>query len=327
MEKRHIFLIVACFHTHFRRNNNIPARGVDIYMNKISLHFLASMLLLSVFTMTSLADRYQEYIDTYSDMAIEQQKNHGIPASITLAQGLLESGAGNSRLAKEGNNHFGIKCHTEWKGDTMLRNDDAPNECFRVYDSALESFNDHSRFLLKKRYESLFSLDPLDYKGWAAGLKKCGYATDPNYASRLIAIIERYALYLFDTPVGRMAEENALFIQSVLASSHPVRKSRGLHYVIAAPGDTYASIAEEFNIDKKKLMAYNDVERDHKIKDWEEVYLQEKFDDPPADIGSAVIGDGESMHSVSQRYGMKLATIKSLNPKAKDKPGVKLILK
>lgn len=296
-------------------------------MKNNNLHFIAIMIFLTVSSITSVADRYQDYIDTYSDMAIEQQENHGIPASITLAQGLLESAAGNSRLAREGNNHFGIKCHMDWKGDTMLRNDDAPNECFRVYESALQSFDDHSRFLLKKRYQSLFSLDPLDYKGWATGLKKCGYATDPNYAPRLIAIIERYALYLFDTPGGRRAEEDALFIQSALASSHPVRKSRGLHYVIAAPGDNYASIAAEFNIDKKKLMTYNDVERDRKIKDWEEVYLQEKHDDAPAGVESAVIGDGESIHSVAQRYGMKISSIKSLNPKAKDKPGVKLILK
>lgn len=275
----------------------------------------------------SRADVYREYIDTYSEMAVEQQQRHGIPASITLAQGLLESAAGRSTLATRGNNHFGIKCHNTWKGDTMLRSDDAPNDCFRVYKNASQSFDDHSQFLLKKRYAPLFELDPLDYVGWANTLRKCGYATDPNYASRLITIIERYALYLFDTDAGRNAEENAAFIQATLAASHPVRRSRGLHYIIAAPGDSYKSIAKEFNLDEKKLLLYNDMKRNIRIKDWEEVYLEPKHKKAPDNISSAVIGEGESMHSISQRYGMSLETIRNLNPDVKDRPGSKLKLR
>ncbi len=274
-----------------------------------------------------MGDVYNDYISTYSDMAVEQQLSYGIPASITLAQGLLESAAGRSSLATKGNNHFGIKCHNVWQGDTMIRSDDAPNECFRVYKNAAESFSDHSRFLLKKRYASLFELDPLDYRGWAQGLRKCGYATDPNYASRLIAVIERYALYLFDTEGGRNAEENADFIQATIAASHPVRRNRKLHYVIAAPGDSYSSIAKEFRMDASRLMAYNDVQRDHKIKDWEEVWLEPKHKDAPEGIDYVTIGEGESIHSIAQRYGMLVSSIKTLNPKAKDRTGTILRLR
>lgn len=273
------------------------------------------------------SDPYTEYIETYSGMAVEQQQAYGIPASITLAQGLLESAAGRSTLATRGNNHFGIKCHSDWTGDTLLRSDDAPDECFRAYRDASESYHDHSRFLLRKRYAPLFELDPADYRGWASTLRKCGYATDPNYASRLITIIERYALYLFDSDAGRLAEENTDYIRERLFSAHPVRKTRGLHYVISAPGDTYASISKEFNVDKKKLLEYNDRRRDGRIKDWEEVYLEPKLDAAPENVRNATIGEGESMHSVSQRYGMKLSVIKSLNPGAKDRPGTTLRLR
>lgn len=272
-------------------------------------------------------DPYQTYIDTFSELAVEQQRAHGIPASITLAQGLLESRAGLSTLASKGNNHFGIKCHNEWKGDTLLRNDDAVNECFRAYGCAAESFDDHSRFLLRRRYAPLFDNDVTDYAAWAHGLKKCGYATDPNYATRLIAIIERYALYLFDTESGRRAEEDAGFIHDMLRSTHPVRRSRGLHYVIASPGDTYSSIAKELGVKTSRLLKLNDAEKDGEIKPWEEVYLEEKRDMAPDGVSRATIGDGESIHSIAQRYGMKLSALRALNPKAIDRPGTTLRLR
>ena len=272
-------------------------------------------------------DHYQNYIDLYAEFAIAEQEAHGIPASITLAQGLLESAAGRSSLATKGNNHFGIKCHTEWKGDTLLRNDDAANECFRVYASAAESFADHSRFLLRKRYKPLFDFDVTDYSSWAHGLKKCGYATDPNYATRLIAIIERYSLYLFDSPDGRIAEDMADMIHQALRASHPVRRSRGLHYVIAAPGDTYSSIAKELGMDTKTLLSLNDARSDSPIKPWQEVYLVDKLEDAPEGISSATIGEDENIHSIAQRFGMKMQTILRLNPRAKDRPGTKLRLR
>lgn len=272
-------------------------------------------------------DYYSDYIDRYAPMAVKQMERHGIPASITLAQGLLESAAGRSTLATQGNNHFGIKCHADWTGKTMLRDDDAPDECFRVYKSAEESYDDHSRFLLRKRYAPLLELDPLDYAGWARGLKACGYATDPNYADRLITIIERYALYTYDSNTGRQAHDVAEYIISNLADTHPVRRSRGLHYIIAAPGDTYSKIAKEFKISKKDILKYNDVRKDGEIKAWQEVYLQPKADNAPDGVSKGTIGEDESMHSLSQRYGMKLATIQRLNPEAKDAPGTVLRLR
>lgn len=274
----------------------------------------------------SMAGAYEDYIARYCSMAVEQMETHGIPASITLAQGLLESAAGRSTLAREGNNHFGIKCHRDWTGDTMLRNDDAPDECFRVYDTPLQSFVDHSLFLKRKRYAPLFELLPTDYVGWARGLKKCGYATDPNYADRLITIIETYGLYAFDSTVDPHAEETAAFIHETLSKSHPVRRARGLHYVIARPGDTYGKIAKELKVNKKKLLKYNDVASDGEIKAWEEVYLQEKLDSAPEDIRSATIGDGESLHSLSQRFGVKLSSLQELNRDTPDTPGSQIRL-
>lgn len=139
--------------------------------------------------------RYQAYIDQYKDLAIAEMLKYNIPASITLAQGLLESGAGMSELARNGNNHFGIKCH-DWTGARTYHDDDANNECFRAYRDVYESYEDHSRFLARQpRYRSLFRLKRTDYKGWAKGLKKCGYATSPTYAKQLIGIIELYKLH------------------------------------------------------------------------------------------------------------------------------------
>lgn len=273
------------------------------------------------------ASNYEDYIDRYWELAVEHQQEYGIPASITLAQGLLESAAGKSTLATEGNNHFGIKCHKEWKGKTMLRNDDKPDDCFRVYKTPEESFRDHSLFLRRTRYQKLFDLDVTDYQGWARGLRECGYATDPQYAARLITIIERYSLYSYDSDAGSLTEETVAFIREHLATTHPVRKSRGLHYVVAMPGDTYSSIAKELGMNKKKLMAYNDVKHDREIKPWEEVYLVEKRDEAPDGVSQATIGEGESMHSIAQRFGMKLSVVHSLNKKVKDKPGATLKLR
>lgn len=280
----------------------------------------------TVFAATG-SNPYEEYIERYSPLAVEHQRAYGIPASITLAQGLLESAAGRSTLATKANNHFGIKCHKGWKGESIKRDDDARDECFRAYKTPEESFDDHSRFLLRDRYSRLFSLDITDYQAWARGLRECGYATDPNYAARLVTIIERYSLYAFDSPELHDVEATVAFIADNLVRTHPVRRSRGLHYVVATPGDTYESIAREFNIKKKKLMKHNDARRDGEIKPWEEVYLEEKHSTAPEGVDSAVIGEGESIHSLAQRFGMKMEAIKALNRKAKDEPGTRLRLR
>lgn len=281
---------------------------------------------------TSAANYYEEYIERYAEMAVEQMHEYGVPASITLAQGLLESAAGRSTLAREAMNHFGIKCHSEWNGPGMLRNDDKPNECFRVYSSVAESFRDHSLFLRKKRYASLFDLEPTDYVGWAKGLKRCGYATDPNYAARLISIIELYSLNNFDVASYNRfnkndAAETAEFIHKMLKRTHVVRRNRGLHYVIAQPGDTYTKIAREMNVNPNLLLKYNDVSKDCEIKAWEEVYLQEKLDEGPADTAFATIGTDESFHSLAQRYGIKMSKLRQLNPSTPDQPGQTLRLR
>ena len=140
----------------------------------------------------------QQYIDFFKSEAIQEMKLYGIPASITLAQGILESGSGKGRLAKEANNHFGIKCH-DWKGERIFHDDDRVQECFRKYDHPKQSYRDHSLFLVKrKRYSNLFKFKTTDYKSWAKGLKKAGYATDPKYPKKLISLIERYELYKYD---------------------------------------------------------------------------------------------------------------------------------
>ena len=139
-----------------------------------------------------------DYIDMWGEVAVGQMVTHHIPASITLAQGILESGNGNSDLAARSNNHFGIKCHSDWDGRRTYHDDDEKGECFRVYKNAAESFDDHSAFLKRSRYAELFELDITDYKGWARGLKKCGYATNPKYAGLLIDLVERYELQRFD---------------------------------------------------------------------------------------------------------------------------------
>lgn len=280
----------------------------------------------------SVNSQYLSYIERYSALAQKQQKEHGIPASITLAQGLLESRAGQSTLATQGNNHFGIKCHSSWTGETMLRDDDAPDECFRVYRDAEESFTDHSRFLHGRRYAILFELDPADYAGWAEGLRECGYATDPNYGPKLISIIERYRLYEYDLGGGvprRGGEDDAMFILSELKQSHAVRRSRGLYYVIAVPGDTYASIAAELGTDAATLAANNDApgETRREIRAWEEVYLQPKLDTAPKGIKKVTIGEDETARTVAQRYGVTMKLIERLNPGFADSPGTTLRLR
>lgn len=292
-----------------------------------------SVLLPLVTIGQNVNSQYLNYIEKYGELARRQQKEHGIPASITLAQGLLESRAGQSTLAASGNNHFGIKCHSTWTGETMLRSDDAPDECFRVYATAEESFRDHSLFLHGRRYSRLFDLDPSDYAGWATGLRECGYATDPNYGYKLISIIELYKLYEYDLvpkgPRKDTSDEDALFIVSQLKSSHAVRRSRGLHYVIAVPGDTYASIAAEFDVDARRLADYNDAPKGVKapIRAWEEVYLQPKLDSAPKNVKKVTIGEDETAHSVSQRYGVSMKLINELNPRYKDVPGTTLRLR
>jgi len=170
--------------------------------------FIAVLLLRSGPSLGQAAEKQNpqvlEYITRYQELAMEEMRRSGIPASITLAQGIHESGAGNSRLAVEGNNHFGIKCKKEWTGPSLRHSDDRPHECFRKYASVAESYRDHSDFLrTRPHYAFLFQLDPLDFKGWAYGLKRAGYATAPNYPESLLRLIELYELHQYDLVVRK----------------------------------------------------------------------------------------------------------------------------
>lgn len=257
---------------------------------------------------------YERYIDKYSSMAVGQMKRYGVPASITLAQGLFESAAGTSRLAVKGKNHFGIKCGGGWRGPYMLVNDDAPNEKFRVYRSVEQSYEDHSRFLKgSKRYAFLFKLSPTDYKGWAKGLKKAGYATNPRYASALIDIIERYSLDKYDTKSKRHSKKRRK--NKVLFEGRSVFRCNGQYYVVAEPGDTYESLAELMWTKEDELMKYNEVDKRYQLQPGDIVYLgkKQKEIDPSITTNYHIMQPGESLYSISQRYGVRLKTIQKLN--------------
>lgn len=207
----------------------------------------------------------QEYIQRYSSIAIEEMERYGIPASIKLAQALLESGNGNSALARQANNHFGIKCTPEWIGKKTYQDDDHRDECFRVYERPEDSFKDHSQFLLRKRYAALFELDKDDYKGWARGLKSAGYATNPRYADLLVELIERYHLHQYDRPESRTEKvkreeevkteivENKPEELQIAQAKAPVRID--IHEV--KQGDTLAAIARKYGMSTDELMDLN----------------------------------------------------------------------
>lgn len=257
---------------------------------------------------------YSEYIDQYNGIAMQQMVNYRIPASIILAQGLLESGAGQSMLALKANNHFGIKCGGDWKGRTVRKTDDAPNECFRAYSNARDSYMDHSRFLTgRPRYASLFKLDITDYKAWAHGLKSAGYATDPSYANRLITIIETYELYRFDSGAKKKASSKKEK-ESVRESYaiHQVYLANELAYVRARRGDTFESLSEEFGISARKLMNYNDLHKGYTLADGDVVYLHAKHS-KSRKYASYKVREGDSMHTISQVFGIKLKSLYRMN--------------
>lgn len=238
----------------------------------------------------------REYIATYAPIAVQHQRLYGIPASIKMAQGILESGNGNSELARKSNNHFGIKCKSDWTGDTAHHDDDEKNECFRKYDTIEESYTDHSKFLRdRKWYASLFELDPTDYKGWAYGLKKAGYATDERYPEKLIKIIDEYELYLLDegeyptylagiNPVTfleltAVTAEKPIDVEDFTVSvfkigGHDIFLRDGLRYVVAREGETYESIAKNIGIPSKRLLRFNGKNDGAVLSAGEAVYIE-----------------------------------------------------
>lgn len=280
----------------------------------------------------------EEYIERYRNEVIKDMQKTGVPASITMAQGILESESGNSDLAVIANNHFGIKCHVEWNGDTFIKDDDEKNECFRKYKSAQESFDDHSMFLrTRKHYASLFDLPRTDYKAWAHGLKKAGYATNPNYAPLLIKIIEDYKLYELDkhytTPIvvtkkntekpkQEVKEAEVTVISKILTSKNNVK------YIIADENDTYLKIAKKFEMGLWQLYKYNDVNKNMPIKKGQRIYLKPKKRKASEEFH--IVKAGESMHSISQLHAIKLKILYKKNqmePGTEPEIGQKLYLK
>lgn len=265
-------------------------------------------------------EAYRQYIENYKGMAIEQMRRHSVPASITLAQGILESNAGRSTLAVEANNHFGIKVGTSWTGPYVIKTDDKEGEHFRKYNSPAESYEDHSLFLQRQRYADLFTLDPYDYEGWARGLKAAGYATNPQYPSLLIGLIEDYNLTQYDHAAYGSAQGGYLpntqtqqYGQRVI--THMPHLCNDVAYVIARRGDTYESLAYEMGIDAKKLRKYNDVGSGQQVHENDVVYLGKKKNHVAKPLRKAFhrVDAGESMHSISQRYGVKMKNIYKWN--------------
>lgn len=262
--------------------------------------------------------RYQTYIDQYKDLAISEMLKYNIPASITLAQGLLESNAGMSELSRKGNNHFGIKCH-DWLGGRTYHDDDERNECFRAYNDVYESFEDHSKFLARQpRYKKLFSLKRTDYKGWAHGLKSCGYATSPIYAKQLIGIIELYNLHDYDkyTKYDKFMVRRSDVKNDIAGMNlHPIHIYNKNYYINVRQGDTFRSIGKEIGISYKKIAKYNERDKDDTLIPGERIYLKKKQKKAEKSYKRRPhkVKPGESMYSIAQYYGIRLSSLYKIN--------------
>ena len=273
----------------------------------------------------------EEYISTYKYIAIEEMKRSGIPASVTLAQGILETENGNSDLVKRSNNHFGIKCKSTWTGESVRHTDDAPNECFRKYKKPEDSYKDHSDYLkTSPRYASLFLLDLTDYKGWAYGLKRAGYATNPRYPQIVISNIEKYNLQQYDngniteqavavstptaipTPVVPVAMSLTSYENNALAKAIGNKtKLNGLKAIFVSKGTSLLAVATAASIDLSKLLDMNDLTSDGLLKEDQFIYLEKKNKQGNRDSYTTL--QKESLYEVSQNNGIQLRTLMSLN--------------
>jgi len=286
----------------------------------------------------------RNYIQRFSDVAVKEMMLYRIPASVTLAQGIIESNAGQSRLATEANNHFGIKCHKDWYGKTYYQDDDVPNECFRKYDIPEESFRDHSYILTQRnRYQVLFDLDVDDYRGWAKGLKSAGYATNPQYAELLIKTIENYGLYNYDNGNFQAAFGDSLsggddlsrleWISrfEVIGEGPNHRKlyvNNELKLTITKKGDYIEAIARDFDVGVNRLIRYNDLPKQPVITQGQIIYLEHKRRKAASKVHK--VQSGETSYQLSQIYGIKLKLLQKRNnllPGIEPVPGTILILR
>lgn len=271
------------------------------------------------------------YVEKYKDDAIREMQMSRVPASITLAQGMLESDNGNSALAVYANNHFGIKCHSEWTGDTYTQDDDERNECFRKYPSAYDSYADHSKFLSsRQRYAELFKLQTTDYKGWARGLKAAGYATDPRYAERLIDIIERYNLNLLDRQeplpsIVAQPKNNSHRHQTTAAiAGRTIMYNNDVKYIVVKRGDTFYRISQELDLELWQLYKYNDLSSNAVLKAGQILYIQPKRKRSRGEKLYTVKTGDETLYTISQQYGIRMSSLCKYNkllPNAQLKSG------
>jgi len=263
-----------------------------------------------------------DYIEHYKNSALKEMFRHGIPASIILGQGMVESDCGNSELAQNANNHFGLKCHKEWRGETFNYDDDQEDECFRKYDHALDSYEDHSIFLRsRKHYDFLFKLSLTDYKAWAKGLKSAGYATHPEYAKKVIDIIERYRLYELDQygyisiPAIGISKPKQAGISTktkltVLNKHESIAYNHSL-FIILKEGDTYMKIAREFNLELEDLLKYNDYPQENELVDGNVLFVKPRRD--RASKSYHLVTEGETMKSIAQLYAIDLHSLYKKN--------------
>ena len=261
-------------------------------------------------------DDYERYVLTYYPIAVEQMERHNIPASITLAQGLLESGAGKSKLSRTSNNHFGIKADKSWKGKRTSSMDNGRLCYFRKYESVRDSYEDHSKFLVnRQRYAFLFKLDRDDYEGWAKGLKKAGYAEDKAYPSKLISLIERYELHRYDRFTMKDVKKSSAvaFETYEKQSARTIYRGNDLLYVIGNTGDTFKSLSKEVGVSRRKLIKYNDLYADYNIKAGDIIYIEKKRSKSGKEYPAHVVQQGESLHSISQKYGIKMEKLYERN--------------
>ncbi len=291
-----------------------------------NLKVLSLLILFSISAFAQKKYTRNDYIDRYKEVAIKEMKRSGVPASITLAQGILESDNGNSALAVKANNHFGIKCH-DWSGRTYYHDDDRPNECFRKYKNASESFRDHSDFLTtQQRYSFLFEYKTTDYKSWAHGLKRAGYATHPKYDKLLIDIIEESELYKYDSrkykpergptkdneePRRQLADNVDDF--TINPFGNVVHNYNRIDYINVEDGQTIQSIAKDQGLRPWQLYKYNELSEGSKLAPGQRIYLQPKR--RKAEVGNKyhTIESGENMYIISQLYGIKLKHLYRLN--------------
>jgi LysM repeat protein len=300
-------------------------------MKKVQLIFLI-LIVFETYSQITATD----YIEKYSKIAVKEMKRNGIPASITLSQGMLESANGNSTLATEANNHFGIKCHSSWKGPKIYKDDDQEQECFRKYKSVEESFIDHSEFLTKqKRYALLFEIKTTNYKDWAKGLKQAGYATNPQYPERLIYIIEENKLYQFDIEInnkdliaqvsdnyGNNTTKNSEFIikkrpkpveDYEFQIGYDIYLNNNVKYIIAKKGDDFKKITKKLGKMAWELPKFNELDKNNELQQGQIIYIQPKRNRAEKGNEYHIVKAGETIYSISQFYGIKTKSIRNKN--------------